>query len=171
MKKLLLLIGLLNPINTNAFTLTENPATNRDSVVINLNGEFDRDSYKQMYYLLSHLRGEKVTIVANSPGGLANQLPDIMKLVHYNRVDWVVPKENSCNSACAWAAIGAEHITGRLGFHCVVDVENSTEANFKYEIENPDNAINSRIYNLLYSWQIPTDKRWFTKNITWVNFS
>lgn len=147
---------LLVNTNSNAFQL--NVTTMKNEVTVNLTGSFDEKSYDMLTELLTTFKSSHVTIFANSNGGDASRIVDIMDAVYaHGKVNWVV--NDFCASACAWTAIASRTITGPLRFHGVYDKKTK-------DLIYSDNF---KISTRLWQYNIQPGN-WFGSDLVTVNF-
>ena len=100
-----------------SYAFTINKIDNDDHILITINGYFDENSYDHIKNNIE--KNKNIIIHANSHGGYANDILDIMDLIHNNSVTWIVDNKSSCESVCALAAIASKDIHGVIKFHQV----------------------------------------------------
>lgn len=85
-----------------------------------LRGRIDEKTYIAIVENLKIHPKQRIKYIVNSSGGYVAGIIDAMDAIHqHGQVEWEVPPDNVCQSACALLALSASKINGSLDFHSV----------------------------------------------------
>lgn len=112
------------------------PLQYKDSYLMKISGNFDKDSYEKIKAALDKTDHKPVYIYAESFGGYANDIMKTAELIHdQGNVIWKVEEGSYCMSTCAMVALGSKKIEGILHFHAITfDSNNQIDINLTNKI-------------------------------------